>query len=158
MAETWGGSGTFPTAPHPEISSETANRGRFPRRSRDGGPLDDSWELGARVIRPYILTGGRTRPAAPTLAVEAMLEATGDGLACAPDLPPEQRHAVTLCRLPLSVAEVASRLSMPLGVVRVLVAEMVDDGWLHVFDATTDLAVDVALLQRLIARVKAIPA
>jgi hypothetical protein len=121
-------------------------------------PPDDSWELGARVIRPYILTGGRTRPAAPPLAIEAMLESSDEGLAWASELLPEQRQVVALCTQPVSVAEVASRLAAPLGVICVLVAEMVDADWLHVYEPDADLAADVELLQRLIARVKAIPA
>jgi uncharacterized protein DUF742 len=123
-----------------------------------GLAVDDRWELQARVIRPYILTGGRTRPAAPTLAVETMLEASENGWDWSAELPLEQRLVVELCTQPLSVAEVAARLTMPLGVVRVLVAEMVDTDMLHVFGPAPDLAADVALLQRLIARVKAIPA
>jgi len=124
----------------------------------DARPLDDSWELSARVIRPYILTGGRTRTSAPSLAVETMLESSDEGQGWSSELPTEQRLVVGVCARPLSVAEVASRLSAPLGVVRVLVAEMVATGWLHVFKPDADLAADVELLQRLIARVKAIPA
>lgn len=119
---------------------------------------DDSWELGARVVRPYIITGGRTRTSAPSLAVETMLEASDEGRGSSSELPPEQRLVVGMCAGPLSVAEVASRLSTPLGVVRVLVAEMVAAGWLHLLEPDTELAADVELLQRLIARVKAIPA
>ena len=120
---------------------------------------DDAWEVEAGVVRPYLLTNGRTRPGSRLLAVEAMVSATDKGGAATVELAPEQRRIVELC-LPVaqSVAEIAAHLSMPLGVVRVLVADLTEDHLLEVFEGATDLAADVELLQRLIARVKAIPA
>ncbi len=121
---------------------------------------DDAWEVAAGVVRPYLFTKGRTRSETRTLAVEAMLSATpraaeAEGLSL---LPPEQRQIVDLCREPKSVAEVAAKLATPLGVVRVLVADLADDALLEISEREPDLASDVALLQRLIARVKSIPA
>jgi hypothetical protein len=119
---------------------------------------DDAWEVAAGVVRPYLFTRGRTRGSSRALAVETMLASTDKGAAVAPGLASEQRRIVELCHAPLSVAEVASRLSTPLGVVRVLVSDLADDKLLDVLGAdTSDLAADVNLLQRLIARVKAIP-
>jgi hypothetical protein len=119
---------------------------------------DDAWEVAAGVVRPYLFTQGRTRPTNRLLAVEAMLASTAKGDAIAPGLAPEQRRILELCHDPQSVAEVAARLATPLGVVRVLVADLADEALLEVLDAdTSDLAADVNLLQRLIARVKAIP-
>ena len=113
---------------------------------------DDAWEVAAGVVRPYLFTQGRTRPTSRMLAVETMLSATKRGAIAAADLPPEQRRIVELCREPLSVAE-------PLGVIRVLVADLAKDDLLEVMEGNDDgLAADVHLLQRLIARVKAIPA
>jgi hypothetical protein len=118
---------------------------------------DDAWEVAAGVVRPFLFTKGRTRPGNRTLAVEAMLSSTPRDEALSL-LPPEQRQIVHLCREPKSVAEVAAKLAAPLGVVRVLVADLADDSLLEVSEHEPDLAADVALLQRLIARVKAIPA
>jgi hypothetical protein len=120
---------------------------------------DDAWEVAAGVVRPYLFTQGRTRPTSRMLAVETMLSATEKGAIVAPDLAPELRRIVELCREPLSVAEVAARLATPLGVVRVLVADLADGDLLEVMEGDDEgLAADVHLLQRLIARVKAIPA
>jgi hypothetical protein len=119
---------------------------------------DDAWEVEAGVVRPYLFTKGRTRSTSRMLAVEAMLSSTAKGDTAAPDLAPEQRRIVELCHDPQSVAEVAARLSTPLGVVRVLVADLAESELLDVIDADgANLAADVHLLQRLIARVKAIP-
>lgn len=119
---------------------------------------DDDWEVEAGVVRPYLFTNGRTRPENHLPAVEAMVTATDKGGAATMELAPERRRIVELC-LPgtRSVAEIAAHLSMPLGVVRVLVADLAEDHLLEVFEGAVDLAADVELLQRLIARLKAMP-
>lgn len=120
---------------------------------------DDDWEVEAGVVRPYLFTNGRTRPDSRLLAVEAMVSATDKGGAATSELTPEQRRIVELCQpSPQSVAEIAAHLSTPLGVIRVLVVDLEEDHLLEVFEGATDLAADVELLQRLIARVRAIPA
>lgn len=119
---------------------------------------DDNWELEAGVVRPYLFTNGRTRPDSHLLPVEAMVSTTDKGVAAVVELTPEQRRIVELCATgSLSVAEIAAHLTTPLGVVRVLVADLADEHLLEVFEGAADLAADVELLQRLIARVKAIP-
>jgi hypothetical protein len=79
------------------------------------------------VVRPYTLTGGRTGTGRP-LAVETLVSTTPLGMASAATLDSEQEAITLLCRAPLSVAEIAARLRLPLGVVRVLVSDMADDG------------------------------
>jgi hypothetical protein len=119
---------------------------------------DPTWEVEAGVVRPYLFTGGRTRSASRHLAVETIVVATPLGRDLAPGLPPERRGVVELCAHPQSVAELGARLAAPLGVMRVLVADLADDGLVDVHEAIADLAADVDLLERLIARVRAIPA
>lgn len=124
---------------------------------------DDRWEIEAGVVRPYLLTSGRTRSAHPCdLAVEAMVETTPLGREAALRLRTEHRNIVELCSTPLSLAEVSAHLRTPFGVVRVLVGDLADEHLVrtHVLEdeARADLVADVELLQRLIARVKAIPA
>ena len=122
---------------------------------RSAAAPDDAWELEAGIVRPYLFTGGRTEPAHPALAVETILRSTPAGRLAARSLPAEQRRTVELCRVPQSVAEVAARLRIPLGVVRVLVADLYADGLVDVHD-THAPADDIQLLHRLIARVEAI--
>ncbi len=117
---------------------------------------DDAWELEAGIVRPYLFTGGRTRPTrASALPVEAMLTSTALARATSSTLPGEQRQIVERCAAPHSVAEMASALSTPLGVVRVLVTDLYTAGLIDVHEAH-DSTDDIALLQRLITRVKAI--
>ena len=121
----------------------------------EGTPPDDAWEVEAGIVRPYLFTGGRTRPALGSLAVEAMVTATSLGRATSTTLPAEQRRIVDECRAARSVAELAAALRTPLGVVRVLIADLVATGLVDVQD-TANPADDIDLLNRLIARVKAI--
>ena len=97
--------------------------------------LDDPHGLGrARkgpVVRPYAITGGRARPRSRDLEVEALVRTANTGEQ-APYLDYERRSIVRLCREIQSVAEIAARLEMPLGVARVLVADMAAEHLLSV--------------------------
>jgi Protein of unknown function (DUF742) len=115
-------------------------------------------------VRPYLLTGGRTAVDDPSIAMETMVVAAGHpprhATATArlrPTRPDETAAILALCRHPLSVAEVAAHRGIPLGVARVLVADLVADGLL-VTSATggAALAADIAFLERLIAGVAAL--
>jgi Protein of unknown function (DUF742) len=89
----------------------------------------DQWhDRGAGpVVRPYALTGGRTRPTGETidlLALVASTNATMDELL----LQPEYVAVIRQCRQPKPVADLASDLDLPLGVVRILLSDMRDQG------------------------------
>ena len=96
-------------------------------------------------VRSYLLTGGRTRSDAGELAVEAMVSVT-EGSS-----PPTDRDLAAiyaLCEEPNSIAEISAKCSMPLGVARVLVADLWGDGSLEVLETTrTD---DIAIVRRLL--------
>jgi len=88
------------------------------------------------LVRPYAVTGGRTRPSAD-IALEALLECTMTGRQSAPLLSPDRRSIVSLCDgRPQSLAEIAPLLPQPVGVARVLVADMAADGLLTLSDPT----------------------
>jgi hypothetical protein len=82
---------------------------------------------GASVARPYTWTRGRTSPAF-NLGVETLVSTTAHGHAMAVLACPEHQAVAALCGDPRSVAEVAALLSLPLGVARVLLADMADIG------------------------------
>jgi hypothetical protein len=89
----------------------------------------DQWhDRGAGpVVRPYALTGGRTRPTGETidlLALVASTDATMDELL----LQPEFVAVIRQCHQPKPVADLASDLDLPLGVVRILLSDMRDQG------------------------------
>ncbi len=87
------------------------------------------------VVRPYAVTGGRTEPAdGEKLDLITIVVAAGRG--SADDDPiefsPEHRRIVSLCRRPATVADVASDTALPLGVVRVLLADLIQSGRIQV--------------------------
>lgn len=85
---------------------------------RDSGP----------VVRPYALTGGRTEPVDGAV-LDLIAVIVDMGLGGAPDDPPrlspEHRRLLGLCRRPATVADVASDIGLPVGVVRVLLADLI---------------------------------
>jgi Protein of unknown function (DUF742) len=110
-----------------------------------------------RVVRPYVLTGGRTRAPGPTLALDATVCAT----ASAPTRPlpaaPEASRIVELSVAPISVAELAGRLTLPVGVVRVLIGDLGSLGALRISDPTPiGAATDAGLLARLLDGIRAL--
>ncbi len=93
---------------------------------------DDQPVPGRRRVRPYAMTGGRTRPTHDTLEIEALVATTSVGEQT-PKLTVEQRAIAALCHDLLSIAEVAARLHLPLGVIRVLVGDMADEDLVVVY-------------------------
>ncbi len=79
-------------------------------------------------VRPYVRTRGRTH-ARPDLRVETLVSIPSPR----PSIEdPEHRVIRDLCDEPRSVAEVAALMRVPLGVARVLIGDMADDGTLTV--------------------------
>ncbi|MCQ0019639.1 DUF742 domain-containing protein [Actinomadura madurae] len=80
------------------------------------------------VVRPYAMTRGRTRPEGAGFELIAVVSATGvpagDRLRYSPD------HARVLrgCARPVPVVDLAADLGLPIGVVRVLLGDLRDEG------------------------------
>jgi hypothetical protein len=87
---------------------------------------DDHWldEEAGPIVRPYALTRGRTRPTGETLDLIAIITAIRGVRPDPSSLGPEHRSVLRMCRLPISVADVASELDLPLGVVRILLGDL----------------------------------
>ncbi|MFE5245393.1 MULTISPECIES: DUF742 domain-containing protein [unclassified Streptomyces] len=105
------------------------------------------------LVRPYAMTGGRTRPRYQ-LAIEALVSTTADPARLQGQLPEHQR----ICRLCIeikSVAEVSALLSIPLGVARILVADLAEAGLVAIHQPGGDEAAggqpDVTLLERVLS-------
>jgi hypothetical protein len=88
------------------------------------------------VVRPYAMTRGRTTsPAQHRLDLIAVVvaEAHADDPEEDQTLSPEHVDIVGLCRdAPQSVAELAAELDLPVGVVRGLSGDLVDEEMVHV--------------------------
>jgi len=92
------------------------------------GVGDDKWldRDSGPVVRPYALTGGRTEPVTGEVldliaVVVAIEEAPGGDLS---GLSPEHRKIAGMCGRPVTVADIAADTGLPLGVVRVLLADL----------------------------------
>ena len=109
----------------------SADRRRAPHDwlDRDAGP----------VVRPYALTQGRVTPAGGEIDLVAFVVAT------VPDQPlgrhlqpehllPEHRAIVRACWEPVSVVELAARLDLSLGVVRVLLGDLRSAGLISLYE------------------------
>jgi hypothetical protein len=103
------------------------------------------------LVRPYAVTGGRTKPRTQ-LQIEAMVAASPYEARDLSVLSPECQAILSFCRDWRSVAEISAVLHMPLGVARVLIADMAMEGLVRVHQ--TDHAQgrpDINLLERVLS-------
>jgi hypothetical protein len=112
---------------------------------------------GGRVVPAYALTRGRTRSVGRDLPLETLVTATDAGLHRPSALQAERRRIVELCAGPMSVAEIAAHLRIPVGVARVLVSDLASGGYLavHLPRITGDERPDAAILERLLEGLRA---
>ncbi|MEV6691966.1 DUF742 domain-containing protein [Micromonospora sp. NPDC051196] len=103
------------------------------------------------AVRPFLLTGGRTRPVQDGLRVETLLSALPAALSA--PLRFEARRIVELCQRPTTVADLAVALRVPLGVTRVLVADLLSEGYLR---REEQGELSVAMIERIRDRVRAL--
>ncbi|HET6635218.1 MAG TPA: DUF742 domain-containing protein [Streptomyces sp.] len=106
------------------------------------------------LVRPYAMTGGRTRPRYQ-LAIEALVQATADPVRLQGQLPEHQRIC-RLCDEIKSVAEISALLTIPLGVARILVADLAEAGLVAIHqpgggESSADGQPDVTLLERVLS-------
>jgi hypothetical protein len=106
---------------------------------------------GSAFVRPYVYTRGRTRSSFE-LSIETLVSAAA---AAAPPGLNAAHHAVLgLCREPRSVAELAARAGVPLGVARVLVGDLAAAGAVAVHRSVGAAGPDLALMQRVLSGLK----
>ncbi|GGK73895.1 hypothetical protein Sme01_33210 [Sphaerisporangium melleum] len=84
------------------------------------------------IVRPYALIRGRTRSSGDNLDLIAMVTATGSPYTGEAGLVPEEHRILELADRPMSVADIASEIDLPLGVVRVLLGDLQDKGMISV--------------------------
>jgi hypothetical protein len=103
------------------------------------------------MVRPYAVTGGRTKPSYQ-LQIEAMVAASHYEARDLSVLSPECQAILGFCRDWRSVAEVSAVLRMPLGVARVLIADMAMEGLVRVHQADHGQGrPDLNLLERVLS-------
>jgi hypothetical protein len=103
------------------------------------------------LVRPYAVTGGRTQPRYQ-LQIEAMVAASSYEARDLSVLSPECQAILGFCRDWRSVAEISAVLRMPLGVARVLVADMAVEGLVRVHQIDhSQGGPDLNLLERVLS-------
>jgi Protein of unknown function (DUF742) len=117
-------------------------------------PLDDdelTEDEADYLVRPYAVTGGRTEPRSQ-LEIEAMVTTAHYGTRDLSVLSPECQAILNVCRDWRSVAEVSAVLQMPLGVARILIADMAAEGLVRVHQPDhAQGGPDVRLLERVLS-------
>ncbi|MEU0838842.1 DUF742 domain-containing protein [Streptomyces sp. NPDC005962] len=88
-------------------------------------------------VRAYTWTGGRTR-SQYHFELETLVTTTDLGHQSAGFTHADHIPVISLCQEPKSVAEVAARLSVPLGVARVLLSDMAERGLIVVHQTGTE--------------------
>jgi len=114
-------------------------------------PARGTVESDRSLVRPFLMTGGRTGAASHDLRVETLIQTRPD--ARSTSLRFEAQQIVELCRQPTSIAEIAAALRVPLGVTRVLVCDLVDSGQVTVVEREE---LSIQLIERVRARVRAL--
>lgn len=109
------------------------------------------------VARPYMVTGGRTRQRTALrfdlvdLVARSLRPAHGFGAT------PERLAVLSLCETPVAVADLASELNLPLGVIRIVLDDLVHDGLIEVLaTAPRGRVTDPGILERVLAGIRAL--
>jgi hypothetical protein len=98
-------------------------------------PSPDSLWLDAEagpVVRPYAMTHGRTRPSRGQFDLITIVVASQQMASADAGFGPEHRAIMQRCQRPLSVAEIASQLDLPVGTIRVLLGDLLGEGLIRV--------------------------
>jgi len=107
---------------------------------------------GQDFVRPFVLTGGRTRAADASLKVETIVQAVSRP---SDELNFEKARIVDVCFEPISVAEIAVELGLPLGVAMVIVGDLVHEGCVET-SSSDPVEIELSTLTRMIERVRAL--
>jgi len=84
------------------------------------------------IVRPYAMTQGRTRLRGAALDLIAIVVGVDPAGVDRYGLDPEHLDVLALCARPTPVADIASEIDLPLGVVRVLLDDLRERGLIQV--------------------------
>jgi hypothetical protein len=110
----------------------------------------------SKRIRPYALTGGRTR-ARYHLLVETLISVPRYDPTLSDTLMPESKALYERARAQMSIAELSSALAIPLGVVRVLISDLASQGAVFIHPTAHAYHHDSNVLERILTGLKELP-
>jgi Protein of unknown function (DUF742) len=103
------------------------------------------------IVRPYALTWGRTRARGPALDLISIVVGADPASVDRYGLYPEHLEVLAICRRPTPVADIASDVDLPLGVVRVLLGDLREKGLIEVRQpAAPSRAADERILRQVL--------
>ncbi len=121
--------------PDPAIDSVAGSSDETPVAAIDAAlaalptsPATPPTEAADELVRPFLITGGRTRTDVPEVAIETVVCARSDAASHRLELRREERRVLDALRGPMSVAEVSAHLTIPLRAAVILVSELVAGG------------------------------
>jgi Protein of unknown function (DUF742) len=112
-------------------------------------PREVNGKMRSKRIRPYTLTGGRTRPR-HELLVEALVSVPRYDPALPDSLMPESRALSKRAHTRVSIAELSVAISAPLGVVRVLLSDLAAQGAIYIHPTAHTYHHDREMLGRIL--------
>lgn len=99
-----------------------------PDADDDGDAHDTDTDHTGRLIRPYAMTRGRTSGEGAEIPLEAQVLASSRAAGHNGTHRWEAAKLLEMVDTPMALVEVAARLGIPVGVARVIVADLVEDG------------------------------
>jgi hypothetical protein len=107
------------------------------------------------LVRPYVRTGGRTRPSTDVRLESVVFAATGT----LPGINPDARRLLGLFANAhgggLAVAEIASALALPPSTTRILVADLIENGLMTLAQSHDDERPPASLIERVLHGLRA---
>ncbi|AZS84382.1 DUF742 domain-containing protein [Streptomyces griseoviridis] len=85
-------------------------------------------DTAGRLVRPFALTGGRTRPSRADFTLITTVTAVDPPPAWAARPQPEQQRILRRCAEPIAVAELAALLDLPVSVVVIMLCDLLEAG------------------------------
>ncbi|AJE42317.1 MULTISPECIES: DUF742 domain-containing protein [Streptomyces] len=106
-------------------------------------------DAAGRLVRPFALTGGRTRPSRADFTLITMVTAVDPPPERAARPQPEHLRILRWCAEPTSVAELAAHLDLSVSVVVIMLCDLLEAGRISVHrPAPVSRTADLALLQK----------
>jgi hypothetical protein len=109
---------------------------------------------GGLRVRPYAITGGRTR-SRTDVEIESIVYRTPKGEK-SNSLPLERGQIIALLTSPQSTAEISARLHLPLGVTRVVIGDLIEEGYVAINSRSATGRPDLRLLERVLDGLQAL--
>ncbi|MEU5342673.1 MULTISPECIES: DUF742 domain-containing protein [unclassified Streptomyces] len=85
-------------------------------------------DAGGRLVRPFTLTGGRTRPSRTDFTLITSVTTVDPPPDRAARQQPEYTRILRLCTKPVVVAELAAQLDLPVSVVCIMLCDLLEAG------------------------------